>query len=125
MLRHTTRIQAFLVASNAPALPSQIGKPLASRAAAQPPIVDLDDSWIRQIGLLRQDPDEQLQYAQFRLTESGWQKDYVSSSAQPVDGFTIRRNRHDFDEMQRTFEVADADTPRMMHIALESELSQK
>jgi hypothetical protein len=110
-------IAAFLVASNAP--------PVPTRATAQTPVPDLDDSWVRQIGLLRQDPDEQLPYAQFRLTGSGWQKDYVSSAAQPADGFTIRRERHDFDEMQRTFEAADADTRRMMHIALESELAQK
>lgn len=81
-----------------------------------------DDSWTRQVHLLRNELDEDLPYAQFRLTSTGWQKDYVASPAQPEDGFTIPRERRDFDELHRAFETADAETRRMMQIALESQL---
>ena len=40
--------------------------------------------------------------------------------AQPEDGFTVRRDEPDLDELQKTFECADAETRRMMQIALES-----
>jgi hypothetical protein len=82
----------------------------------------LDDTWTRQVRLLRNELDEHLPYAQFKLTPGGWRKDYVASPDQPEDGFTILRARHDFHELQRTFEVADPDTRRMMQVALESEL---
>jgi len=81
-----------------------------------------DDTWTRQINLLRAESDEHLEYAQFRLTPGGWEKDYVATPAQPEDGFTISRDRQDFDELQRTYEAADDDTRRMMRIALESQL---
>jgi hypothetical protein len=95
------------------------------RAAPAPPRAALrraalDDTWTRQVNLLAHEPE--LPYAQFRLTRNGWVKDYVDSPAQPPDGFTIRRERRDFDEFQRTFEAADPDTRRMMQIALESRL---
>jgi hypothetical protein len=89
------------------------------------PARSADDSWTRQVYLLRHELDEDLPYAQFRLTPTGWQKDYVATPAQPEDGFTINRERHDFDELQRTFEIADGETRRMMQIALESQLHQK
>ncbi|HEY6139694.1 MAG TPA: hypothetical protein VI670_18170 [Thermoanaerobaculia bacterium] len=82
----------------------------------------LDDTWTRQVRLLRNELDEHLPYAQFKLTPTGWRKDYVASPNQPEDGFTILRARHDFHELQRTFEVADPETRRMMQVALESEL---
>lgn len=80
----------------------------------------LDDTWTREVQLLRAESDEHLRYAQFRLTPKGWEKEYVESGMQPEDGFTILRDRRDFDELQRTFEVADDDTRRMMRIALEA-----
>jgi hypothetical protein len=82
--------------------------------------VPLEDTWVRQVRFLRPEPDEDLPYAQFRLTSTGWQKEYVTSFEQPSDGFTIPRQRDDFHELQRTFETADAETRKMMQIALES-----
>lgn len=87
-----------------------------------PEIKSMDDTWTRQVRLVRHELDEHLPYAQFRLTPKGWIKDYVASPAQPNDGFTILRERHDFHELQRTFEVADDETRRMMQVALESAL---
>ncbi len=81
-----------------------------------------DDTSTRQARLLPSELDDDLPYAQFRLTNTGWKKDYVESTAQPDDGFTIARERRDFHELQRTFEIADAETRRMMQLALESEL---
>jgi len=81
----------------------------------------LDDTWTRQVRLLRNELDEDLPFAQFRLTATGWLKEYVVSAAQPEDGFTILREQQDFHELQRTFEVADAETRRMMQVALESQ----
>ena len=94
-------------------------------ASAKPVVVEkpsVDDSWTRQVHLLRNETDDHLPYAQFRLTEGGWEKDYVASPDQPADGFTIPREQRDFDELQRTFEAADPETRRMMQIALESQL---
>ena len=99
------------------------------RSSEQPPPTgvaetkSVEDSWTRQVQLLKQELDEDFPYAQFRLTATGWQKEYVTSPAQPEDGFTIPRDRRDFDELQRTFEAADVETRRMMGIALESQLS--
>ena len=84
----------------------------------------LDDSWIRQVNFLHHDVDEELPYAQFRLTATGWQKAYIASPLQPDDGFTIPRGERDFDEMQRTWELADPDTRRMIRIALEAKLGK-
>jgi hypothetical protein len=95
-----------------PALPPAVPREIKS----------LDDTWTRQVRLLRNELDEHLPYAQFRLTPAGWRKDYVASPAQPEDGFTILRERHDFHELQRTFEVADPETRRMMQVAFESAL---
>jgi hypothetical protein len=84
----------------------------------------LDDSWIRQVNFLRHDAEDELPFAQFRLTPAGWQKAYVASPLQPDDGFTIPRGERDFDEMQRTYELADPETRRMMRIALEAKLGK-
>ena len=81
-----------------------------------------EDTWTRKVQFLRHELDDDHPYVQFRLTPTGWQKDYVSTHVQPADGFTIKRDRHDFDELQRTFERADPETRRMMQIALESQL---
>jgi hypothetical protein len=107
-----------------PTAPIPAAEPTARPASAAIP---LEDTWIRQVRFLRREPDEDLPYAQFRLTDRGWQKEYVSSFDQPVDGFTIPRDRQDFHELQRTFETADAETRKMMQIALESllQLTQK
>jgi hypothetical protein len=94
-------------------------------AAPAPPAESFDDTWVRQARLLRDESDDDLPYAQFRLTPSGWQKEYVASPAQPADGFTIPRERHDFHELQRTFEFADPETRRMMQVALESQLAPR
>lgn len=84
-----------------------------------------DDSWTRRVYLLRRhELDDDLPYAQFRLMPTGWQKEYVASPAQPDDGFTIPRERHDFHELQRAFESVDLETRRMMQIALESQLQK-
>lgn len=106
---------------------SIFGEPEAAPVPPAPPkpkagTPSADDSWTRQVTLLHHDLDEHLPYAQFRLTPTGWEKEYVASPAQPEDGFTIPRERRDFDELQRTFEAADPDTRRMMQIALESQL---
>jgi hypothetical protein len=87
------------------------------------PKVELgEDTWTRKVQFMRHEVDDELPFVQFRLTPSGWQKGYVSTHVQPSDGFTITRDRRDFDELQRTFETADPDTRRMMQIALESQL---
>ena len=84
----------------------------------------VEDTWTRRVQLLKQEFDEDYPYAQFRLTATGWRKEYVTSPVQPKDGFTIRRDRYDFDELQRAFEAADDDTRAMMQIALESQLAK-
>jgi hypothetical protein len=89
-----------------------------------PPPPALDDSWIRQAHFLKQEVEDDLPYAQYRLHASGWQKEYVAEPAQPADGFTIRRGRDDFHELQRAFEAADPETRAMMRIALQTELQR-
>jgi len=90
------------------------------------PSVELgEDTWTRKVQFVRHELDDELPYVQFRLTPAGWQKDYVSTHVQPADGFTIPRNRRDFDELQRTYEHADPETRRMMQIALESQLQRQ
>ncbi len=84
----------------------------------------LDDSWIRRVSILKEEEEDSMPFAQFRLTEAGWTKSYVATPAQPPDGFTIRREELDFNELQRTFETADPETRRMMQIALESKLGR-
>ena len=84
----------------------------------------IEDTWTRRVHLLKQELDDDFPYAQFRLISTGWHKEHVTSPAQPVDGFTIARDRYDFDELQRAFEAADPDTRRMMQIALESQLTK-
>lgn len=93
--------------------------------ADAPPTPAMDDTFTRQVQLLRYELDDHLPYAQFRLTPQGWEKDYSDDPAQPEDGFTIERERHDFDELQRAFEAADPDTRRMMQVALESQLAKR
>jgi hypothetical protein len=100
-------------------------RPPAAVAAAARERPSLDDTWVRQVRLLREELDDDLRYAQFRLTEKGWRKEYVGTPEQPPDGFTIPRDQLEFDQLQRSFEAADPDTRRMMQIALESQLTQK
>jgi hypothetical protein len=83
-----------------------------------------EDTWTRRVHLLKEELDEDFPFAQFRLTATGWQKEYIATPIQPEDGFTIPRDRYDFDELQRTFEAADPETRRMMQIALESQLAK-
>lgn len=83
-----------------------------------------EDSWTRQVRFLRRDPEEDLIYVQYRLSEGSWAREFVATPAQPEDGFTVRRDEPDLDELQKTFECADAETRRMMQIALESKLSR-
>lgn len=91
----------------------------------KPPVELGEDTWTRKVQFMRHElDDDDLPYVQFRLTPTGWQKDYVSTHVQPSDGFTITRDRRDFDELQRTYEHADPDTRRMMQIALESQLQE-
>jgi len=106
-----------LDAAPVPATPPPTSKEVTEARSA-------DDSWTRQVYLLRHELDEDLPYAQFRLMPTGWQKEYVASPAQPDDGFTITRERHDFHELQRAFEAVDVETRRMMQIALESQLQK-
>lgn len=96
------------------ALPSQIPPSRTQEAAG--------DADARNVQFLRDDFDENLPYAQFRRTPSGWRKSYVASPLQPEDGFTISRGAHDFDELQRTFDAADPETRRMMQTALQEQL---
>ena len=96
--------------------------PPAAQAEAAP---SLDDSWIRQVNFLKADLEDDLPYAQFRLTPSGWQKAYIATPMQPDDGFTVPRGEHDFAELQRTYELADPETRRMMRIALHSRLAKQ
>ena len=100
-------------------------RPPAAVAAPSPRAPSLDDTWVRQVRLLRDELDDHLRYAQFRLTEGGWRKEYVATPEQPPDGFTIPRDQLGFDQLQRSFEAADPDTRRMMQIALESQLTAK
>lgn len=102
------------------------GTPIRSEPAAAaeaPERTFIEDTWTRRVQLLKQELDEDFPFAQFRLTATGWQKEYVTSPEQPEDGFTISRDRHDFDELQRAFEAADPETRRMMQIALTSQLA--
>lgn len=99
-------------------------QPEPTMSLPAPPMESFDDTWIRKARLLRDESDDHLPYAQFRLTPSGWQKEYVASPEQPADGFTILRERHDFHELQRTFEFADGETRRMMQVALESQMAK-
>lgn len=92
----------------------------------KPPVELGEDTWTRKVQFMRHEvDDDDLPYVQFRLTPTGWEKDYVSTHVQPADGFTITRDRRDFDELQRTFERADPETRRMMQIALESQLQRQ
>jgi len=90
---------------------------------AQPRPV-LDDTWTRAVHFLKSDVEDDLPYAQFRLRDSRWTKEYVSTPEQPEDGFTIPSDQTDFAELQRTFECADPETRRMMRIALQSQLTR-
>lgn len=99
--------------------------PPTEAAPRREPAPSLDDSWTRQVRFLQEEPEDAMPYAQFRLTPSGWQKEYVPSPEQPEDGFTIPRDALDFHELQKTFEQADPETRRMMRIALESQLAAK
>jgi hypothetical protein len=118
-------ISRGLVASilNDPDSELTVGRPPA--AEPEPEAPTLDDTWIRKVNLLKQELDEDFPYAQFRLSAAGWQKEYVSSPDQPENGFTIARQRIDFDELQKAFEAADPETRRMMQIALETELAAR
>jgi hypothetical protein len=98
--------------------------PLAAAPSTMPTPESFDDSWIRKVNFLNNDLDEDnLRYAEFRLTSHGWEKQYISSPEQPENGFTIRRDDLEFAELQRTFEYADPETRRMMQIALTSKLA--
>jgi hypothetical protein len=95
----------------------------AEEKSAAKPAISFDDSWVRQVNdFLQRDPEDDLPFAQFRLTASGWVKEYVGSPEQPADGFTLARGDTDFAELQKTWEYADPETRRMMQIALESKL---
>lgn len=111
---------------NAEAAGEIISTPPAPGPPPQPPpeTRSIDDTWTRRVHLLKEELDEDFPFAQFRLTDAGWRKEYVPTAAQPEDGFTIPRDRHDFDELQRAFEAADPDTRRMMQIALEAQLTK-
>ena len=98
-----------------PVPPAPVSRPAAS----------LDDTWTRQVHFLRSDVDDDLPFAQFRLQDGAWTKDYVTSPDQPDDGFTISRDETDFAELQRTYELADPETRRMIRIALQSKLMQR
>jgi hypothetical protein len=102
------------------AMPVPVTPPPEPPPRPSPP--NFDDTFTRNVSLLRLDIDEVMPYARFRLTPDGWRKDYIASPQQPPDGFTVPRDRRDFDELQRTFEAADPETRRMMQIALESQL---
>jgi len=92
----------------------------------KPPVELGEDTWTRKVEFMRHGlDDDHMPYVQFRLTAGGWEKEYVVTHVQPADGFTITRDRRDFDELQRTFEQADPDTRRMMQIALESQLQRQ
>ena len=108
---------------------SILNDPASELTANAPPLDDadeapeapsLDDTWMRKVQRLKHDLDEDFPFAQFRLTATGWRKEYVTSPAQPDDGFTLPRERADFAELQKAYEAADAETRRMMRIALES-----
>jgi hypothetical protein len=72
------------------------------------------------------DADAAMPFAQYRLSERGWTKDYVASPEQPADGFTIAREDHDeLPALQRTYESADDETRHMMRIALQSQLEAR
>jgi hypothetical protein len=96
--------------------------PVPPSKPPEPP--SLDDTWVRQVQFLREEIEDDLPYAQYRLQASGWRKEYVAEPAQPADGFTIKRGRDDFHELQRAFEAADPDTRAMMRVALQTELQK-
>jgi hypothetical protein len=87
---------------NDPASEPTASIPRPDDAEGEPESPSLDDTWMRKVQRLKHDLDEDFPFAQFRLTATGWRKEYVTSPAQPEDGFTIPRER------------------RMMRIALES-----
>jgi hypothetical protein len=91
----------------------------------KPPVELGEDTWTRKVQFMRHElDDDHLPYVQFRLTAGGWEKEYIAAHVQPADGFTITRDRRDFDELQRTYEHADPETRRMMQIALESQFER-
>lgn len=99
----------------APVPPAPVPRPSAA----------LEDTWTREVHFLRSDVDDELPFAQFRLQDGTWTKDYVTTPDQPDDGFTISRDETDFAELQRTYEIADPETRRMIRIALQSKLMQR
>jgi hypothetical protein len=118
------RVIASILRDDTSAAPPA-ARPPAAVTAPSPQAPSLDDTWVRQVRLLRDELDDHLRDAQFRLTEGGWRKEYVATPEQPPDGFTIPRDQLGFDQLQRSFEAADPDTRRMMQIALESQLTAK
>jgi hypothetical protein len=96
-----------------------------STPAAEAPVSTLDDSWRRRTLFVPDDSDDDLPFAQFRFIDGHWVKDYVESPDQPDDGFTIPRDQTDFPELQKTFELADEDTRRMMRIAMGAKLASE
>lgn len=96
--------------------PGESAKPEPKKAAA------LEDSWTRQISFLPRDTEDDLPYAQYRLTPAGWVKQYVDSTAQPDGGFTVRRDDKDFQILQRAFEKGDAETRRRLQQGIAAKL---
>ena len=106
------------------AAPATVEPSVPAKRAEAPPRPVLDDSWTRAVQFLKSDVGDDLPYAQFRLRDSRWTKEYVATPEQPEDGFTIPSSQTDFAELQRTFECADPETRRMMRIALQSQLGR-
>lgn len=121
----TEMIAAILRWAEEPAPASRATPPAPPVPATPPAARSLDDTWTRQVDFLRSDVDDDLPFAQFRLQDGGWTKEYVSSPEPPDDGFTIARGDTDFGELQRTYELADPETRRMIRIALQSKLMQR
>ena len=91
----------------------------------KPPAVPPDeDTWTRTVNFLGDDSDDNLPYMRFRMTGSGWMKEYVADAVQPYDGFTIPRSDSMAEALvlQRVFENADEASRRKLQLGIESKL---
>gem|GEM_PF-5135709 len=81
-----------------------------------------EDTWVRRIKTRATNDDNGSPYIRFHLTPSGWTKEFVTSPAQPHDGFTVARDAADSAALQRAFENADDETRYRLQCAIAAKL---
>ena len=70
------------------------------------------------------EPESEPLFLRCRLVDGRWHDERVSDASQPDDGFTVRPDTADLDGLRRTYEVADADTRRLIRFSFEIEIEQ-